>query len=42
MYHNVFMKVFNNNADLSGISDQPLAVDEAVQEAFIEVGNTKF
>lgn len=30
-------QVFNNNADLSGISDQPLAVDEAVQEAFIEV-----
>ena len=30
-------KVFNNNADLSGISDEPLAVDEAVQEAFIEV-----
>jgi len=30
-------QVFSNGAQLTGISDDPLAVDEAVQEAFIEV-----
>jgi serpin B len=30
-------KVFDNSAELAGISDEALAVDEAVQEAFIEV-----